>query len=96
LDLKNRDRKGSRKFQEKVSPRSSRIWPIKILDEKSTKFTEQNRETKKHIAPLQRKYSFLKKGRGQFEESVGMISASRNIGQVYRRKSKEITTEQKT
>jgi len=55
-NLKNREQKGeSRKITGKVRARGVENLANKILDEKSTKFTEHNRENiKNHIDPLTR------------------------------------------
>ena len=59
LDLKNREQKGEvEKLQEKFTKEFENL-ANKILDEKSTKFTEQNRENIKNIlTPLGKNNSF--------------------------------------
>jgi DNA recombination protein RmuC len=77
LDLKNREQKGEvEKLQEKFTKEFENL-ANKILDEKSTKFTEQNRENIKNIlTPLQEKIIlFEKKVEDSQKESVGMHSA---------------------
>jgi len=77
LDLKNKEQKGeAEKLQEKFTKEFENL-ANKILDEKSTKFTEQNRENIKNIlTPLQEKIVlFEKKVEDSQKESVGMHSA---------------------
>ncbi|MFT7064879.1 MAG: DNA recombination protein RmuC [Sediminicola sp.] len=77
LELKNREQKQEvEKLQEKFTKEFENL-ANKILDEKSTKFTEQNRENIKNILiPLQEKILlFEKKVDDSQKESVGMHSA---------------------
>lgn len=77
LELKNREQKQEvEKLQEKFTKEFENL-ANKILDEKSTKFTEQNRENIKNILnPLQEKILlFEKKVEDSQKESVGMHSA---------------------
>jgi DNA recombination protein RmuC len=77
LELKNREQKGEvEKLQEKFTKEFENL-ANKILDEKSSKFTEQNRENIKNIlTPLQEKIVlFEKKVEDSQKESVGMHSA---------------------
>ncbi|MGY8915900.1 MAG: DNA recombination protein RmuC, partial [Flavobacteriales bacterium] len=77
LELKNREQKQEvEKLQEKFTKEFENL-ANKILDEKSTKFTEQNRENIKNIlVPLQEKILlFEKKVDDSQKESVGMHSA---------------------
>ncbi len=77
LGLKNREQKEEvEKIQEKFTKEFENL-ANKILDEKSAKFTEQNRENIKNIlTPLQEKIQlFEKKVEDSQKESVGMHSA---------------------
>ncbi|MCM4169164.1 hypothetical protein KCTC52924_00069 [Arenibacter antarcticus] len=77
LQAKNREQKEEvEKLQEKFTKEFENL-ANKILDEKSIKFTEQNRENIKHIlTPLQEKIIlFEKKVEDSQKESVGMHSA---------------------
>lgn len=77
LVLKNREQKEEvEKIQEKFTKEFENL-ANKILDEKSSKFTEQNKENIKNIlTPLQEKIQlFEKKVEDSQKESVGMHSA---------------------
>ncbi|NKI27257.1 DNA recombination protein RmuC [Arenibacter sp. 6A1] len=77
LDFKNREQKLEvEKLQEKFTKEFENL-ANKILEEKSSKFTEQNRENIKNIlSPLQERiHLFEKKVEDSQKESVGMHSA---------------------